>query len=89
MLNPSQNEDYQKALNHLAFSISHRFRRPIATMLGLLELIRLDLLKEHEHEQAIVDFRTCLDELDRYTRELGCLIHREQIKITGCGRSID
>lgn len=89
MLNTSQNDDYQKALNALAFSISHRFRRPIATMLGLLELIRLDLLNGDEHPQAIRDFKTCLDELDRYTRELSCLIHREQIKTRGCHGSMD
>jgi hypothetical protein len=40
-------------------------------MLGLLELICLDLLTKRERQQAILDFITCLDELDRNTRELG------------------
>ncbi|PZR05599.1 MAG: hypothetical protein DI539_24940 [Flavobacterium psychrophilum] len=78
MLNKDNHQEYQQALNDLAYSVSHRFRRPISTMLGLVELMRLGLLKEEEHELTINSFKTCLDELDKFSRELNLLIYRER-----------
>jgi signal transduction histidine kinase len=78
MLSENQNRECVDYLNNLAYLTSHRIRRPIATMSGLIELMRLNLLGKQEHEKAISDFKICLDELDHYSRELGDLIHNEQ-----------
>ena len=78
MLSKENHQEYQKALNELAYSISHRFRRTISTMLGLVELMRLGLLKNEEHDLTIRSFKTCLDELDKFSRELNLLVHRER-----------
>ena len=74
-------QEYHRNLNELAYAISRRFRRPITTMLGLVELMRLRLLKDEEQDLMIKSFQACLDELDKFSKELNLLIHRERKRV--------
>lgn len=46
MVYDNSDKEYEHAWEVIAHSIFHRLRRPIATMLGAVGLIRLRLLKE-------------------------------------------
>lgn len=74
-----KDEKYQQTLNRLAFQVSHRFRKPISTMLGLICLIERDLLSAEECQRTFQTFKTCLDDLDKSSRELVTFIHEEQV----------
>jgi signal transduction histidine kinase len=66
-------------LEDLTFRISHRVKAPIATMLGLLELIRIDAIREDEIAGVCLHFQGCVDELYRNSRELAAIVRQQKI----------
>ena len=71
---------HKKVLDQLAHIVSHEVRKPIGTMSGIINLMQLGLLSEEEYKQSINTLYSCLQELDKCSRELGELIYAEQRK---------
>ncbi|MBL0740036.1 PAS domain S-box protein [Chryseolinea lacunae] len=72
--------DYIEALERISFMTSHRIRSPIATMLGLLELLRINALDADQSQQALLHLKKCVDDLDVYSKELGNFIYHQQFE---------
>ena len=70
---------YVEDLERIAFMTSHKVRAPIATMLGLLELLRLNAINSHQWDTIFSSFYQCICDLDLYSRELGAFINQRQI----------
>jgi PAS domain S-box-containing protein len=73
-----QKTDYIEALERIAFMTSHRVRSPISTMQGLLELLRMDAVDADQWELVRHALKRCVDDLDKYSRELGDFIYHQQ-----------
>jgi len=73
-----QKANYIRDLEHIAFMTSHNVRGPISTMLGLLELMRLNAIHTERWEEIVGSFRKCIVDLDTYTREMGAFIYTRQ-----------
>jgi PAS domain S-box-containing protein len=69
---------YVEDLENIAFMTSHKVRAPIATMLGLIELLRLDEIHSDQWNTLFTSFVKCMGDLDLYTRELGAFINQRQ-----------
>ncbi|MCW3102177.1 MAG: hypothetical protein JWO09_617 [Bacteroidetes bacterium] len=75
-------EQYIHALEEMLFALSHKVRRPVATILGLSSVF--------EHEQSVTEkviaeyllrFKTATEELDIYVRELTDFLHKKKTGI--------
>lgn len=69
---------YIDALEKIAFMTSHNVRGPIATMLGLAELLRMNAIHSEKWNEVLDNFKKCISDLDTYTRELGAFIYQRQ-----------
>jgi PAS domain S-box-containing protein len=69
---------YVEDLERIAFLTSHKVRAPIATMLGLLELLRLNAISSHQWNTVFTSFYKCICDLDLYSRELDAFINQRQ-----------
>ena len=69
---------YIDDLERIAFMASHKVRAPIATMLGLLELLRMDAIHADQWSIVFASFEKCMSDLDLYTKELGAFINQRQ-----------
>lgn len=73
--------EYTAALEEMLFSLSHKIRRPVANVLGMVnELIKPDL-KEDERKEYVPYLKTSAEELDVYIHELNDFIHQKKINI--------
>jgi len=70
--------NYIEALERIAFMTSHNVRGPIATMLGLTELLRMNAIHSDQWNEVLDHFKKCIVDLDTYTRELGVFIYQRQ-----------
>jgi PAS domain S-box-containing protein len=70
---------YIEDLERIAFMTSHNVRSPIATMMGLVELLRLNAIHSDQWGSVFAAFDKCINDLDRYTKELGVFINQSQL----------
>jgi len=73
-----QKSNYIDDLERIAFMTSHNVRGPIASMLGLIELLRLNAIDTDKWHMALDTFKQCIIDLDLYTREMGAFIYQRQ-----------
>ena len=66
--------EYNEKLENISFIVSHKIRGPVATMLGLLGLIRMDVLRHDELFQVYLHLEKCVYELEVKCRELDELV---------------
>lgn len=69
---------YVDDLESIAFMTSHKVRAPITTLLGLLELLRLNAIHSDQWNRLLGSFDKCVSDLDLYTRELGAFVNQRQ-----------
>jgi PAS domain S-box-containing protein len=74
-------QEYTDALEEMLFSFSHKIRRPVASCLGLIDVLSSGKFSEKEIEQFIAYFKESAGELDSYTRELTGLLHQKKLNI--------
>ena len=70
--------DYIADLERIAFMTSHNVRGPIATTLGLIELLKMNAIHTEQWGQVMDSFKKCIYDLDTYTRELSAFIYHRQ-----------
>jgi len=66
----SFNKTYEAILEQIIFDITHIMRRPVATMLGLTNLIELDRVDESSIKDVAHKLRMVSTEMDEYIRDL-------------------
>ncbi len=59
---------YIDDLERIAFISSHKGRAPIATMLGLLELLRMDAIQTDQWSNVFTSFEKCVSDLELYSK---------------------
>jgi PAS domain S-box-containing protein len=69
---------YIDAIERIAHMTSHNVRAPIATMLGLVELMRINGIHTDQWNMVMESFKKCIVDLDTYTKELGAYIQQRQ-----------
>jgi hypothetical protein len=62
--------EYNGKLENISFIVSNQIRGPVATMLGLLGLIRRDVLRHDELFQVYFHLEKCVNELEVKCKEL-------------------
>ncbi|HEX5172271.1 MAG TPA: PAS domain S-box protein [Cyclobacteriaceae bacterium] len=73
-----EKSNYIKDLERIAHMTSHNVRGPIATMLGFLELMRMNAIESEQWHDVLNNLKKCINDLDFYTRELGSFIYQRQ-----------
>ena len=73
-----QKSNYIQDLERIAFMTSHNVRGPIATILGLIELLRMNGIGADQSSVVLDSFKKGINDLDMYTRELGAFIYQRQ-----------
>lgn len=68
--NITQRKDYTKTLEQILFDISHTLRRPVATMLGLTNIIETQSLEEGTLREFVGHIQTVSQEMDLHIRKL-------------------
>jgi len=66
--------DYNRQLEQFAFIASHNLRAPVATLLGLGQLMDVKQLTESDREQISRSMITTARELDRVVRDLSTIL---------------
>ena len=73
--------EYENTLEQMTFDISHVLRRPVTSILGLVDLIEA---KKHsvskELQEYVQHIKSVSDELDSFTRQLNETYHQKKIK---------
>ena len=75
-------QNYLQTLEEMLFEVSHKIRRPLTTLLGLMPVLRESESSTADFKQATEYFFVSLQELEIYTRELNDLIHKSKTEIT-------
>jgi len=70
---------YVEDLERIAFMTSHKVRSPIATMLGLVELLRMNAIHSDQWGTVFASFDKCISDLDLYSKELGSFVNQRQL----------
>jgi len=75
-------EETRSLLEAIAFRASHKIRGPLARIKGLSELVRRNVLDEHEFRLVAEKLAICSDEVNTATSELVSYVYeyQEQIK---------
>lgn len=75
--------EYEATLEQIAFDISHVLRRPVTTILGIVNLIELEQDLSPEDLKVYSSYiQTVSQELDTFTRELNDIYSKKKQKIT-------
>lgn len=73
-------ENYISFLEKIMFFISHKFRQPVANILGLSNVINSGTISKKELNKCLLFIRQCTLSLDKRTREISRIIHEKIIK---------
>jgi PAS domain S-box-containing protein len=74
----NQRQHYTKTLEEMLFAMSHKIRRPVASILGLIEAMRADTLNENNLMEYANYFQISAEELDAYVNQLTVFLEEKQ-----------
>jgi PAS domain S-box-containing protein len=77
----SQLEQYTHVLEETLFSVSHKFRKPVANCLGFAEMLRKGNLSADEAVQCLKFITDGAEELDGYIHELNNFLEQNKVKM--------
>lgn len=72
--------EYLKGLEEMLFMTSHRVRQPVANIIGISNLMEMNILSYEELNKIIGYMKTSAVSLDLFTQELTNLIHRVKVR---------
>lgn len=79
----AERKHYIDTLEEMLFSISHKLRKPVTTILGLIDALQSDPLTEEQMKKYTSYFKSSADKMDGYTRQMTEFIQKNKFKITG------
>ncbi len=71
-----QNEQYLQLMGHIVSDLSHKLRKPVATIMGLVNLLDTDE-EDSELAQILKYIKESTDELDRHIRQMTALLEKK------------
>lgn len=74
-----QKTHHVEALEKIAFMTSHNVRGPIATILGLVELLHMDAIRQEEWNSMLSYFRKSSRDLEVYIKDLAAYVQQNQV----------
>ncbi|HRG90766.1 MAG TPA: hypothetical protein PLW44_17205, partial [Chitinophagales bacterium] len=77
---------YTQMLETILFDVSHKIRKPLTTITGLLPVLNSKDVPQEKYSQVYNYFLASANELESYTRELNELLHKSQIDIGVAGK---
>lgn len=83
--NISERKDYVKTLEQILFDISHTLRRPVATMLGLTNMIETQSLDEATLRTFAKHLKTVSEEMDCHIKKLSQAYSEIQLRMMSRG----
>lgn len=72
---------YTQMLETILFDVSHKIRKPLTTITGLLPVLNSKDVPQEKYSEVYNYFLASANELEGYTRELNDLLHKSQIDI--------
>uniref|UniRef100_UPI0025D06424 PAS domain-containing protein n=1 Tax=uncultured Mucilaginibacter sp. TaxID=797541 RepID=UPI0025D06424 len=77
--NAEQNkEHYTIALEEMLFAISHKFRKPVANIFGLVNVLSNPAITPEKIHECVPYLKGFADEIDSYIRELNSFVEQKQ-----------
>lgn len=76
----TEKKEYIQTLEQIIFDISHVLRKPVATMLGLTEIIDLNQMDKLALEEMIDHIKTTTMDMDAYLHKLNKAYSEKQLK---------
>lgn len=73
---------YTQMLETILFDVSHKIRKPLTTITGLLPVLNSKDVPQEKYSQVYNYFLASANELEGYTRELNDLLHKSKIDIS-------
>ena len=67
----------RRKIKQVSFTISHRIRGPITTLMGLLDLLKVASLSDEERDVIFLHIHNTVDELDKISRHLSDYLNGE------------
>lgn len=77
---------YTQMLETILFDVSHKIRKPLTTITGLLPVLNNQKVGQERFNEAYNYFLASANELEGYTRELNDLLHQSKIELNGSSR---
>lgn len=77
---------YTQMLETILFDVSHKIRKPLTTITGLLPVLNNKLVGPERFNEAYSYFLASANELEGYTRELNELLHQSKIELNSATR---
>ncbi|MBL7925685.1 MAG: PAS domain-containing protein [Bacteroidia bacterium] len=77
----TQKQHYTKALEEMLFAMSHKIRRPVASILGLINTMRMDKLNENNLMEYANYFQVSAHELDAYISQLTYFLEEKKLHL--------
>ncbi|HSJ66427.1 MAG TPA: GAF domain-containing protein [Anditalea sp.] len=81
----TEKKEYIQTLEQIIYDISHVLRRPVATMLGLTDLIDLDQMDKDVLREMIDHIKTTTKDMDAYLHKLNKAYSEKQLKFFNQG----
>lgn len=78
----TESKEYIETLEEIMFSISHIIRRPVTTLMGLVQVLNDDVITEDKLRELTVYFNTVTKEMDEYTLKLSDAFYEKKVKIS-------
>ncbi len=78
---------YTHMLEETLFDVSHKLRKPITTVMGLLPLLNTKEISMEQFAEGYTHFLSSINELEGYTREINERLHKSKLNISNDGAS--
>jgi len=82
----TEKKEYIQTLEQIIFDISHVLRKPVATMLGLTDIIDLDQMDKQALGEMIEHIKTTTKDMDLYLHKLNKAYSEKQLKFFNAER---
>lgn len=76
---------YTHMLEETLFDVSHKLRKPITTVMGLLPVLNTKDMSMEKFGEVYEHFLTSINELEGYTREINDRLHKSKLQIASEG----
>lgn len=78
----TESKEYIETLEEIMFSISHIIRRPVTTLMGLVQVLNDDVMTEEKLKELTVYFNVVSKEMNEYTLKLSEAFYEKKVKIS-------
>ncbi len=78
----TESKEYIATLEEIMFSISHIIRRPVTTLMGLVQVLNEEIISPEKLIELTGFFNKVASEMDEYTQKLNDVFLEKKVKVT-------